>query len=83
MVDQQTDEGGRQLYVPGDVPPDFAHAVATILLLGIAPKELWDRVYKYPPDKSIAWVGAILGANDVSGLVHSDIHWWEHQLRGH
>jgi hypothetical protein len=73
----------RRLHIPGQVPEDFAHAVVTVLLFGIAGGNAWDRIYSHTPDESLAWIDNILKANDTSGLVHSDIGWWEHQLRGH
>jgi hypothetical protein len=73
----------RRLHIPGEVPEDFANAVVTVLLFGIAGGNAWDRIYSHSPDESLAWIGNILKANDTSGLVHSDIQWWEHQLRGH
>jgi hypothetical protein len=74
---------GRRLYIPSYVPEDFARAVATVLLLGVAEGDLWDLIYRYPPDKAIEWIEAILKANETDGLVHSDIQWWEHQVYGH
>jgi hypothetical protein len=73
----------RRLHIPGDVPEDFAHAVATILLLGVAGRDVWNRIYRYPPDISLDWIQGILEMNDIAGLVHSEIQWWENQLRGH
>jgi hypothetical protein len=73
----------RRLHIPGDVPEDFADAVATVLLLGIAGGSAWDKIYRHPPEKSLAWIARILRANDTAGLVHSDLDWWERQLRGH
>jgi hypothetical protein len=73
----------RRLHIPQEVPEDFANAVVTVLLFGIAGGNAWDRIYSHTPDESLAWIGNILKANDTSGLVHSDIQWWEHQLRGH
>jgi len=73
----------RRLNIPGYVPEGFAHAVATVLLLGIAASPMWEEIYSPPADTSLSWIEGILEANDVSGLVHSDISWWEHQLRGH
>jgi hypothetical protein len=74
---------GRQLQIPGNVPEDFANAVATVLLLGIAGAGAWDLIYLPTPDESLSWIDGILRANDKVGLVHSDLLWWEHQLRGH
>jgi hypothetical protein len=76
-------ETGRRLHIPDGVPEDFAHAVATVLLLGIAGGHTWDLIYGHPVETSLAWIEEILEANDHSGLVHSDLEWWEHQLRGH
>lgn len=73
----------RRLHIPGDVPEDFADAVATVLLLGIAGGSAWDKIYRHSPEKSLAWIASILRANDTAGLVHSDLDWWERQLRGH
>ncbi|MDQ7785090.1 MAG: hypothetical protein RDU20_19550 [Desulfomonilaceae bacterium] len=73
----------RRLHIPSDVPEDFAQAVATVLLLGIAGAEAWDTIYRHPPETSLAWIQDILDANDVDGLVHPDLGWWENQLRGH
>ncbi|HMK35699.1 MAG TPA: hypothetical protein VK463_11575 [Desulfomonilaceae bacterium] len=73
----------RRLHIPREIPEDFANAVATVLLLGIAGGAAWDQIYRYPPEKALAWIGGILRVNDNSGLVHSDLEWWEHQLRGH
>jgi hypothetical protein len=73
----------RQLNIPGYVPEGFAQAVATVLLLGIAASAMWEEIFTPPPETSLSWIEGILGANDVTGLVHSDISWWEHQLRGH
>lgn len=74
---------GRRLNIPGQVPEDFANAVATLLILGIAGAPTWDLIYSHAPEKSLAWIEGILKANDTSGLVHSDLRWWEYQLRGH
>lgn len=76
-------EIGRRLHIPTGVPPDFAHAVATVLLLGIAGGHTWDLIYEYPIETSLAWIEGILEANDPTGLVHSDLEWWQHQLQGH
>jgi len=73
----------RRLQVPRNVPEDFAQAVATVLLLGIAGGETWDMIYRHPPERSLAWIEDILNANDTAGLVHPDLDWWKHQLRGH
>jgi len=73
----------RRLNIPGYIPEDFAHAVATVLLLGIAASAMWEDIFRHPPDLSLSWIQGILEANDAAGLVHSDIHWWEYQLRGH
>lgn len=73
----------RRLHIPGDVPEDFADAVATVLILGIAGGAAWDEIFKHPPKKSLSWIASILRANDTSGLIHSDLDWWERQLRGH
>ncbi|MEW6140924.1 MAG: hypothetical protein AB1733_22100 [Thermodesulfobacteriota bacterium] len=76
-------EPGRRLHIPRDIPEDFADAVATVLLLGLAAREVWDQIYQYPVDTSLAWIQEILAANDSSDLVHADLEWWERQLRGH
>ncbi|MFC1836402.1 hypothetical protein ACFL2Q_17045 [Thermodesulfobacteriota bacterium] len=73
----------RRLHIPGNVPEEFAQAVATILLLGVAGGEVWDRIYLYPPDVSLDWIDGILRSNEAAGLVRPDIVWWEHQVRGH
>ncbi len=73
----------RRLHIPRDVPEDFANAVATILILGIAGAHAWEKIYVHPPEKSLEWIESILKSNDLSGLVHSEIEWWEHQLLGH
>ncbi|MEW6349645.1 MAG: hypothetical protein AB1646_11335 [Thermodesulfobacteriota bacterium] len=73
----------RRLHVPQSVPEDFAQAVATILLLGMAGRDAWDEIFMHPPEVSLSWVRGILGSNDSYGLVHADMQWWEHQLRGH
>jgi hypothetical protein len=83
MLPDEAMKHGRQLHIPGNVPSDLAHAVATILLLGIAGGNLWDCIYSYPPENVLAWVEGILQANDTSGLVHSDLRWWENQVLGH
>lgn len=76
-------EPERRLHIPGNIPEDFAQAVATILLLGIAGGNTWDMIYRHPPETSLSWIAGILNANERAGLVHPDIEWWEHQLRGH
>jgi hypothetical protein len=73
----------RRLHIPRDIPEDFANAVATVLLLGIAGAQAWEKIYAHPPETSLEWVESILKSNDLTGLVHSDIEWWENQLRGH
>jgi hypothetical protein len=73
----------RLLNIPKNVPEAFAHAVATVLLLGIGAGKAWDSIYSHPPDVSLAWIEGILEANDPAGLVHADFEWWEHQVRGH
>jgi hypothetical protein len=73
----------RRLNIPKNVPEEFAHAVATVLLLGMAAGAAWDSIYSHPPDISLAWIEGILEANDNSGLVHPDFRWWELQIRGH
>jgi hypothetical protein len=73
----------RRLHIPSEIPEDFANAVATVLLLGIAGATAWDKIYVHPPEKSLEWIEIILQSNDPTGLVHSEIEWWEHQLRGH
>jgi len=74
---------GRRLHIPGDVPEDFAHAVATVLLLGIAGDDMWDCIYRIHPRRSLTWIDGILKANETSQMVHPDIQWWEHQVLGH
>jgi hypothetical protein len=74
---------GRQLRIPGNVPEDFANAVATVLLLGMAGAGAWDLIYQPSLDESLGWIQGILKANDSVGLVHPDMRWWEYQLRGH
>jgi hypothetical protein len=76
-------EYGRRLFIPSHVPEDFAGAVATVLLLGVAEGDLWDLIYRYPPEESLEWISGILKANETDGLVHPDIQWWEHQVCGH
>jgi hypothetical protein len=73
----------RRLNIPKNVPEEFAHAVATVLLLGMAAGAAWDSIYSHPPDICLAWIEGILEANDSSGLVHPDLRWWEYQVRGH
>ncbi|HTY25809.1 MAG TPA: hypothetical protein VMC85_21960 [Desulfomonilaceae bacterium] len=73
----------RLLHIPGNVPEDFANAAVTVLLLGIAAAHQWDLIYCHPPEESLPWIESILKANDTSGMVHTDLKWWEHQLRGH
>lgn len=73
----------RRLNIPKNVPEEFAHAVATVLLIGMAAGTAWDSIYSHPPDISLAWIEGILEANDSSGLVHPDLKWWEYQVRGH
>jgi hypothetical protein len=73
----------RRLNIPIDIPEDFAQAVATILILGAAARNVWDLIYNHSPETSLAWIEAILEANDTWGLMHPDLSWWEHQLRGH
>ncbi len=73
----------RRLHIPKEVPEDFANAVATVLVLGIAGAHAWNHIYLHPPEKSLRWIRGILRSNDLTGLVHSDIRWWENQLRGH
>jgi hypothetical protein len=73
----------RQLHIPADVPEDFANAVATVLLLGIAGSGVWDLIFQPPPDTSLAWIEGILRANNSRGLVHPQLQWWELQVRGH
>ncbi len=72
-----------QLRIPCDVPEDFANAVVTLLLLGIAAAHQWDLIYCYPPEKSLPWIKGILKMNDTSVMTHTNVEWWEHQLRGH
>jgi len=73
----------RRLHIPGNVPEDFAHAVATVLLLGMAGRPTWDVIYSHPPETSLVWIEGILRSNDPAGLVHPEMEWWEHQVRGH
>jgi len=73
----------RRLHIPKDVPEDFANAVATLLLLGIAGAQAWDKIYIHPPETSLDWIERILASNDMTGLVHTDIEWWGYQLGGH
>lgn len=73
----------RRLSIPNEVPEEFAHAVATVLLLGIAGRDAWDEIYSYPPEASLSWIESILEANETSDLVHSDVRWWQNQLMGH
>lgn len=73
----------RRLIIPREVPEDFAHSVATILLLGIGGADLWENIYRYSPEVSLSWIGAILDSNETRGLVHTDLRWWECQLKGH
>jgi hypothetical protein len=73
----------RRLNIPKNVPEQFAHAVVTVLLLGMAAGAAWDVIYGPPPEVSLAWIEGILAANDPAGLVHPDIQWWEHQVLGH
>ncbi len=82
MVDIMTDLE-RRLFIPTEVPEDFANAVATVLLLGIAAGAAWDQIYRYNADESLAWIGSILESNDLTGMVHTDMNWWESQIRGH
>jgi hypothetical protein len=73
----------RQLRIPGDVPEDFANAVVTALLLGIAATHQWDVIYRHPPETSLPWIENILKINDTSSMMHTDLNWWRYQLRGH
>lgn len=73
----------RRLLIPRYVPEDFADAAATILILGIADRSAWECLYSYPADTSLSWIRSILEANAKQGLVHSELKWWENQLRGH
>jgi hypothetical protein len=73
----------RQLRIPGDVPEDFANAVVTLLLLGIAAAHQWDLIYHHPPEISLSWIESILKINDTSAMTHTDLDWWKRQLRGH
>jgi len=73
----------RRLHIPGNIPADFAQAVVTILLLGVAGGNVWDLIYSHPPETSLGWIKGILGANDPGGLVHPELEWWEYQVRGH
>lgn len=73
----------RRLQIPQDVPEDFANAVATVLILGVAGGSAWDIIYHHPPDRSLDWINSILKSNDTADLLHADLKWWERQLRGH
>lgn len=73
----------RRLFIPSHVPEDFADAVATVLLLGMAGRDLWDLILRTPPEKSLQWIRGILDANETSGLLHADIQWWRNQVYGH
>ncbi len=83
MGQEESTSTGRRLNIPSHVPEDFAHAVATVLLLGIAGDDQWDRIYRHPPERSLEWIKGILDLNEISGLVHADIRWWENQVKGH
>ena len=83
MFAEDTTSSGRRLQIPGEVPEEFAHAVATILLLGVAGGDMWDRIYRHPPEVSLGWIEGILKVNEKTGLLHSDIGWWRHQVLGH
>ncbi len=74
---------GRRLHIPRSVPEDFAQAVVTVLLLGIAGGDAWDCIYGYPPESSLAWIEDILNANETTGLVRCEMAWWENQVKGH
>jgi len=76
-------DSGRRLHIPVNVPEEFAHAVATVLLLGMAGGPAWEVIYLQPAETSLEWIEGILRANDPTGLVHADLTWWEHQVRGH
>lgn len=73
----------RRLLIPHNIPEDFAHAAATILILGMADRSAWDCLYSYPAEISLAWIRGILEANPKQGLLHAEPMWWENQLRGH
>lgn len=73
----------RRLHIPAAVPEDFAQAVVTVLLLGMAGGEAWDLIYSHPPATSLRWIEGILRSNDSAGLVRSNMKWWENQLQGH
>ncbi len=83
MVEEDYNSEGRRLNIPSYVPEQFAHAVATVLMLGIAGGDQWDEIYDTPPEKSLFWIKGILDANELTGLAHSDIKWWERQIHGH
>jgi hypothetical protein len=83
MFHEHSSDSARRLQIPGNVPEDFAHAVATLLILGTAGRDTWDRIYRHPPEKSLGWIERILKSNETSGLLHSDIRWWQHQVWGH
>jgi hypothetical protein len=83
MLREETADIGRHLRIPREIPEDFADAVATLLILGMARREVWDTIYQVRPEKALAWIRAILEANELSGLLHPDMLWWENQVRGH
>jgi hypothetical protein len=76
-------DGERRLYIPSFVPEEFGNAVAVVLLLGIAGSETWDRIFIHPPEQSLAWIEHILESNEKARLMHTDIRWWDYQIRGH
>jgi hypothetical protein len=83
MTAENEGQDGRLLQIPSEIPEDFAQAVATFLILGMAGQEMWDRIFLESPEKSLGWIEGILRSNLTFGLHHSDIKWWELQVRGH
>jgi hypothetical protein len=83
MTVEEESSNARLLHIPSEVPEDFAQAVATFLILGTASQDMWDRVFLESPEKSLGWIDGILRANLTFGLLHPDLRWWEHQVRGH
>ena len=73
----------RRLVIPQNVPEDFANAVATVLMLGIASRAAWEHIYQYTAEQSMEWIAGILEYNDLTGLVHTDLTWWRSQITGH
>ncbi|MFH0821746.1 MAG: hypothetical protein V2B18_03275 [Pseudomonadota bacterium] len=75
--------GARQLKVPMHVPEDFAQSVTTILILGFGGTGAWDVILVHPPGSALGWIRDILRMNEMEGLVHPEIEWWERQIQGH